>query len=88
MPGRTYATGLVFVLALALGACTSNGQQQRRSQNRATAAQPGPETVAAEPIPAEGPTDPGTRFIPVGQPLGQIPVETPPIPAPPVETTP
>ena len=78
MPKQACWTGLLVVLTLGLGACTSNNQPQRRSQGRTANVQPG-EAVVVEQAPEGGPTDPGTRYVPVGQPLGQIPVESPPI---------
>ena len=78
MPKQACSTGLLLAMTLALSACTSNGQPQERTQGRAAVAQPS-EAMAAEPLPADGPTDPGTRYLPVGEPLGQIPVESPPI---------
>ena len=89
MPNRRAWTALMLGVALVLPVgCTSNNTQKRRAGARTAKSQPASTgaTVAADPLPplpAGGPTDPGTRTLPVGQPLGQLAVETPPIPPPP-----
>ena len=96
MPGQaTLRTLVLSIVGLALGACASDGpppQRQRTAplarksapaRTRSHRARPRAQAPTPRPTPApQGPVDSGSRFLPVGEPIGEIAVETPPLSTP------
>lgn len=90
MPKRFTVTGAVLLSMFALGACTSNGTPQRTRRDANIRSRAGtPDAQAVAPVPAHASDrDPGSRYLPVAQPLGQVPVESPPFAVPPTPAPP